>query len=124
MITTDATPKETPAIRPDGEDGSTPRSLRRFCLSLGLWAFGIIAILSAIASAALLVAVPMFSLENDLWIRPENLHTFANTCLYFALGAVTIVAARGTDRKRFLIGLTFALATILYGLYELGLFST
>ncbi len=121
---TSATPKGTPTIRPNDGDRSTLRSPRRFVVSLGLWTFGIVAILSAIVSAALLIAVPMFSLENDLWNRPENPHTFANICLYLAISVVAIVAARGTDRKRFLIGLAVVVASLVYGLCELGLFST
>lgn len=123
MTTADATPKEAPAIRPNDGGGSMLRTPRRFGVAFGLWTFGIVAILCATVSAALLIAVPMFSLENDLWNRPENPHTYANVCLYFVIGVVAIVAARSTDRKRLLIGLAVVVASIVYGLYELGLFS-
>jgi membrane associated rhomboid family serine protease len=96
--------------------------MRRFTATLGLSLFGIVAILGSLASLSLIICVPLFSLENELWDRADNPHTIANVILYSLIGATAIFGARSSDRVRFMLGLGAFLAFIAYGIYDLGLF--
>ena len=120
---TDDTMLPSPTSSADANNGGiTLQSLRRSTVTFGLWAFGVVAILGSLVSLSLLIAVPLFSLKNELWERPDNPHTIANIILYVAIGATAIFAARSSDRVRFWLGVTAFLAFIVYGLYDLGLF--
>ena len=121
-ITTDRmTPSQT--SRSDANhDGITLQSLRRFTATIGLWAFGVVAILGSVISLGLLIVVPLFSLENELWHRADNPHTLTNVVMYAAIGVTAIFAARSSDRIRFWLGVTAFVVCMLYGLYDLGLF--
>lgn len=116
----------TPAARTSSteakHDGLTLQSLRRGTATFGLWAFGVVAILGSLVSLTLLIVVPLFSLENELWVRADNPHSIANVMLYSAFGVTALFAARCSDRVRFWLGLTAFLAFIVYGSYDLGLF--
>ncbi|MFG0253716.1 MAG: hypothetical protein ACF787_01245 [Rhodopirellula sp. JB053] len=103
-------------------DGNTLQSLRRFTTTIGLWAFGVVAILGSVISLGLLIVVPLFSLENELWHRADNPHTLTNVVMYAAIGVTAIFAARSSDRIRFSLGVTAFVVFMLYGLYDLGLF--
>ena len=121
MTTDRMTPSQT--SRSDtGHDGITLQSLRRFTATFGLWTFGVLAILGSVISLGLLVVVPLFSLENELWDRADNPHTLTNAAMYAAIGVTAIFAARSSDRIRFWLGVTTFVVFILYGLYDLGLF--
>ena len=121
MTTHRMTPRQT--SRSDTSHGGiTLQSLRRFTATFDLWAFGIVAILGSVLSLGLLIVVPLFSLENELWGRADNPHTFTNVVLYAAIGVAAIFAARSSDRFRFWLGVTAFVVFILYGLYDLGLF--
>tara|TARA_R110002073_G_scaffold4918_2_gene31245 strand:- start:5342 stop:5698 length:357 start_codon:yes stop_codon:yes gene_type:complete len=102
--------------------GITLQSLRRSTATSGLWAFGVVALLGSLMSLGLLIAVPLFSLENDLWNRADNPHTLTNVVLYAVIGVTAIYAARSSDRIRFWLGVTAFVVFIAYGLYDLGLF--
>ena len=102
-------------------DGITLQSLRRFTETIGLWSFGVVAIVGSVISLGLLIVVPLFSLENEWWDRADNPHTLTNVVLYAAIGVSAIFAARSSDRVRFWLGVTAFVAFILYGLYDFGL---
>jgi hypothetical protein len=112
----DAIAREPASISKSKHDGTPHPSRWRRVNTIGLWAFGILAILSSLLSLSLLIIVPLFSLENELWRRADNPHTLANVIVSAAIGAVAIFAARSSDRVRFLLGLTAFLAVLGYGL--------
>jgi len=98
------------------------QSLRRSMVTLGLWVFGVLAILGSFVSVSLQIAVPLLSLENKMWNRPNNPHTVTNVFLSLAIGVTAIVAARSSSRSRFWLGLCVVMAVFACGLYDLGLF--
>lgn len=102
--------------------GMTLQSLRRSTATIGLWAFGVVALLGSLFSLGLLIVVPLFSLENDLWVRADNPHTLASVALYAVIGMTAIYAARSSDHIRFWLGITAFVVFVAYGLYDLGLF--
>ena len=103
-------------------DGITLQSLRRATWTFALWTFGVVTILSSLISLSLLIVVPLFSLENELWDRADNPHTLANVILHAAIGMTAIFAARSSDRIRFWLGVAAFVVFVVYGLYDLGLF--
>jgi uncharacterized membrane protein len=102
--------------------GITLQSLRRFTATFSLWAFGAVALLGSSISLGLLIVVPLFSLENDLWDRADNPHSLTNVVVYAVIGVTAIYAARSSDRIRFSLGVTAFVVFVVYGLYDLGLF--
>ncbi len=100
----------------------TYRSVRRFTVTLGLWAVGVFTIMGALLSLSLGTVVRLLSLENDMWDRADNPHTLTNVVLYGAIGAAAIFAARSSDRIRFWLGVIAFVVYAVYGMYDLGVF--
>ena len=83
--------------------------------------YGSVAILGSLISLMLLIVVPLFSLENDMWRRADNPHTLANVCLCAVIGIAAIIATRSADRVRLWLDVTTIVVFVVYGLYDLGL---
>lgn len=91
----------------------------RFMTTLGFWMFGVFAIFSGIFCLAMILIVPVFSLQNEAWNRPSNPVTFVNGLLALAIGSIAIYAARGSDRRRMVIVALAVVASVLDELYDL-----
>lgn len=113
------------ALHPLMSDELTFKPLysKRSTVTLCLWTIGILAIISSVLTASMLIIVPIFSLENPGWRREDNPMTFASLCRDLVIGCIAIAAARSSDRRRVYIGLPAFVVVVLYGLYELGAFS-
>jgi len=78
----------------------TEASFRRFCVTIVLWLFGVWLTLWGLLMAGSLVVVPLFSLQNKMWNRPDNPATWPNAGLSLLAGLLCLYAARSDDRTR------------------------
>ena len=120
---TETTTHRTETHDPYRYGGVTPATARRFVVSLAFWTFGVLGILSGIFQLAMLLIVHTFALQNDAWNRTDNPVTLANGLFGLTVGGIAIYGARGSDRRRIVIVALAIVASILDGLYDLGLFN-
>ena len=78
----------------------TEASLQRFALTIVLCLIAALLSLWGTFMGGSLVVVPLFSLQNEMWNRPDNPATWPTAGLGLLAGLVCLHAARSDDRTR------------------------
>ena len=94
----------------------------RSIASVSLYVCAGIAFLFSFLYTVFLIAVPIFGLENDNWIRSDNPVVLSNVLLCLFVSVVCIFAARSSNRTRFWLGFVGAVFVLGLEIYINGFF--